>query len=172
MHVPWSPTVLFLWLVSWAAMSIIIAKYFHKKEERWLAYKKKGDAEVARAMTLEGANELAIEAARRRRSEHASRRSLSNSNRRMSERQSSDVRAGVREQLARRAATENDVSRTDDDDTITRNVNDNEKRRTERTHRGIGPGVPAIPPRKLQDEARSQSDRRAVSLDVARPTSS
>lgn len=71
-------------------MSILIAKYFHKKEERWLAYKKKGDAEIAAAMTLEGANRMAIEASRRRRSEHTSRRSMSA--RRMSERQSSETR--------------------------------------------------------------------------------
>lgn len=145
-------------------MSIVIAKYFHKKEERWLVHKKKGDAEAAKAMTLEGANELAIAATRRRRSEYEARRSISS--RRMSERQSSDVRAGVREQLARRAATENDVSRP------TNGSAEKTGGQPKRREVGFGPGFPAIPPRVLQDSARSQSERRAVSLDVPRPTSS
>lgn len=154
-------------------MSILIAKYFHKKEERWLAYKKKGDAEIAAAMTLEGANRMAIEASRRRRSEHTSRRSMSA--RRMSERQSSDVRAGVREQLARRAATENDVSRAGADGGDAGEVDRlHQAHQDKKKKSGFNPGVPATPSEEVQALARMQSppNRRAVSLDVARPTSS
>lgn len=136
-------------------MSIVIAKYFHKKEERWLAYKKKGDAERANAMTLEGANELAIAASRRRRSEYEMRRSFSA--RRMSERQTDAFREGVRESLARRAATENDVTHTRDGKKKKKDSNKEEWR--EKRGNSFNPGVPAIPPRKTQQLARAGSSR-------------
>ena len=133
-------------------MSILIAKYFHKKEERWLAYKKKGDAEVARAMTLEGANEIAIEESRRRKSEHYARRSMSGTQqRRMSERHSREFnRQEMREQINRRVMTENDITRPD---------LHNERKRRE-TLNGYNPSVPAIPPRKTQELARQTASPR------------
>lgn len=118
---------------------------------------------------------MAVEASRRRRSEYTSRRSMSA--RRMSERQSSDVRAGVREQLTRRAATENDVSRAGPDGGDAGEVDrlhEAHKENKKKNKSGFNPGVPAIPSREVQALARMQSppNRRAVSLDVARPTSS
>lgn len=139
--------VLFLWLVSWAAMSIIIAKYFHKKEERWLALKRKGDAEIARAMTLEGANEIAIEASRRRKSEHQARRSMSNS-RRMSERHTNEFRNDIREQLARRAATENDVT------AAKQFKKEKERKKFQERNNAFDPGLHAIPSRQVEDNSR------------------
>lgn len=154
--------LLFLWLVSWAAMSIFIAKYFHRKEERWLALKKKGDAELARAMTLEGINELAIEASRRRRSEIQARRSRSE--RRMSERHTNEFRHDMREQLARRAMTENDVT------AVKQAKREIERQRQKERGNSFNPSVPAIPPRRVEELARVSS-RKSVSGELHRTLS-
>lgn len=139
-------------------MSILIAKYFHQKEERWLALKKKGDAEKAAAMTLEGANELALAATRRRRSEYQSRRSFSG--RRMSERHTNERRDEMREQFgSRRARTENDV--TNNGPTARKEQEkeerDNEQKQYHKRFNSFDPSVPAIPPRKTETLARLSS---------------
>lgn len=62
--------LLFAWMVVWSILSIIIAKHFHRKEEIWLAARRK-EPELAAQMTREGQAEIARQ---RRESRRASRR--------------------------------------------------------------------------------------------------
>lgn len=48
--------LLFAWMVTWSVLSIVIAKHFHKKEETWLAARRK-EPELAAQMTREGQRE-------------------------------------------------------------------------------------------------------------------
>ena len=62
--------LLFAWMTTWAILSIVIAKFFHRREEIWLAARRK-EPELAAQMTREGQAEISRQ---RRESRRASRR--------------------------------------------------------------------------------------------------
>lgn len=69
-------------MLLWAVLSVILAEYFHRKEDRWLEVRRK-DPEVARWLTREGAYDerrksVQVERERRRSAKEAALSAVDN----------------------------------------------------------------------------------------------